>query len=84
LATTAPSPESPAIADDSLATTFKTLCENAGGDIGAAVVHVESGRTTEFEARKELPLYSVYKLPLAVTVLQEVEKKTFHSRRRFE
>lgn len=75
LATNVPSPESPATTDTSLAARFKTLCENAGGDIGVAVVHVESGRTTEFEARKELPLYSVYKLPLAVTVLQEVEKK---------
>jgi len=58
-----------------LAQRFKTLCENAGGEIGVAVVHVESGRTAEFEGKKELPLYSVYKLPLAITVLQEVEKK---------
>jgi len=75
LATTAPSPESPAAADAALTQRFKTLCENAGGDIGVAVVHVESGRSAEFEGRKELPLYSVYKLPLAITVLQEVEKK---------
>jgi beta-lactamase class A len=72
LATNAPSSERPEAA---LAQRFKTLCENAGGDIGAAVVHVESGRTAEFEGKKQLPLYSVYKLPLAITVLQEVEKK---------
>jgi beta-lactamase class A len=29
----------------------------------------------DFEGMKELPLYSVYKLPLAVTVLQDVAKK---------
>jgi beta-lactamase class A len=29
----------------------------------------------DFEGAKKLPLYSVYKLPLAVTILQEVEKK---------
>lgn len=46
-----------------------------GGDIGVAVVHVESGRTADFAGSRELPLYSVYKLPLAITVLQEVEKK---------
>src|SRR6185503_18223841 len=65
----------PQAADAALAQRFKTLCENAGGDIGVAVVHVESGRTAGFEHKKELPLYSVYKLPLAITVLQEVERK---------
>ena len=75
LATSAPSPEGPEAADAALTQLFKKLCESAGGDIGVAVVHVESGRTAEFESRKELPLYSVYKLPLAITVLQAVEKK---------
>jgi beta-lactamase class A len=75
LAANAPSSERPETADAALTQRFKTLCESAGGDIGVAVVHVESGRTAEFEGKKELPLYSVYKLPLAITVLQEVEKK---------
>jgi len=73
--TNAPSPESAAAADTALTQRFKTLCTSAGGDIGVAVVHVESGRTAGFEGGKELPLYSVYKLPLAITVLQEVEKQ---------
>lgn len=75
LSTNAASSERPEAADAALAQRFKTLCESAGGDIGVAVVHVESGRTAAFEGKKELPLYSVYKLPLAITVLQEVEKK---------
>ena len=75
MAANASSSERPEAADAALTQRFKTLCESAGGDIGVAVVHVESGRTAEFEGKKELPLYSVYKLPLAITVLQEVEKK---------
>ena len=75
LATAAPAPERVAAADAALTQRFKTLCTSAGGDIGVAVVHVESGRTAGFEGAKELPLYSVYKLPLAITVLQEVEKQ---------
>jgi beta-lactamase class A len=75
LATNAPSSASPEAADAALTQRFKTLCDSAGGDIGVAVVHVESGRTADFEGKKELPLFSVYKLPLAITVLQEVEKK---------
>lgn len=77
LATNAPSPARPEAADEALTQRFKTLSETAGGEIGVAVVHVESGRTVNFEGTKELPLYSVYKLPLAITVLQEVEKKNF-------
>ena len=75
LATNAPSSERPEAADAALTQRFKTLSESAGGDIGVAVVHVASGRIADFEGVKELPLYSVYKLPVAITVLQEVEKK---------
>ena len=76
LTTNAPSSERSKAADAALTQRLKTLSESAGGDIGVAVVHVESGRMADFEGMKELPLYSVYKLPLAVTVLLEVEKKT--------
>jgi len=41
--------------------------------VGVAVVHVESGGEAAFQAEKQLPLYSVFKLPLAVVVLREVE-----------
>jgi beta-lactamase class A len=75
LATNAPSLEKTQAAAAALTQRLKTLCERAGGDIGVAVVHVESGRMSEFEGKKELPLYSVYKLPVAITVLEEVEKK---------
>ena len=75
LTTNAPSLERSKAADAALTQRLRTLSESAGGDIGVAVVHVESGRMADFEGTKELPLYSVYKLPLAVTVLQEVEKK---------
>lgn len=70
-----PSVERPESSDAGLTQRFKTLCESVDGDIGVAVVHVESGRKVDFEGAKQLPLYSVYKLPLAITILQEVEKK---------
>jgi beta-lactamase class A len=40
-----------------------------------AVVHVETGRTIAVEGAKPLPLYSVFKLPLAIAVLMDVEEK---------
>lgn len=61
--------------DAELAERLKTLCNGADGDIGAAVVHVESGRTAEANGANQLPLFSVYKLPLAITVLNAIEEK---------
>jgi beta-lactamase class A len=60
-------------ADAELAKTIRLLSGAVAGDISVAVVHVESGRLVEVEGAKKLPLYSVYKLPLVVTVLREVE-----------
>lgn len=74
LATTA-STERPETADAELTQRIKTLCESVGDDVGVAVVHVETGRTVEIEGAKKLPLYSVFKLPLAVAVFKEVEEK---------
>jgi beta-lactamase class A len=59
--------------DPELTKQLRSLCEGVAGDIGVAVIHVESGRTVEFEGARKLPLYSVFKLPLAVTVLKKVE-----------
>lgn len=73
-ATTA-SPARPGSADAELTQRLKTLCNSAGGDVGVAVVHVETGRTHEVESAKKLPLFSVFKLPLAVAVLKDVEEK---------
>ena len=71
----APSVQRPETVDTALTERFKILCDSVDGEIGVAVIHVESGRMADFEGMKQLPLYSVYKLPLAITVLQEVEKK---------
>lgn len=61
--------------DAKLTQTLRTLCNDANGEISVSVVHVESGRTVEIEGEKKLPLYSVFKLPLAVAVLKDVEEK---------
>jgi beta-lactamase class A len=72
-ATSAPGPVRPETADAALTEHLQTISNGANGDIGVAVVHVESGRSVEVEGAKVMPLYSVYKLPLAITVLGEVE-----------
>jgi beta-lactamase class A len=61
--------------DAQLTERLKTLCSEVNGEVGVAVIHVETGKTAHFEGAKPLPLYSVFKLPLAVTVLKNVEDK---------
>lgn len=57
-----------------LAARLRTICGRAGGEVSVAVIHVETGRTVSIEGTRRLPLYSVFKLPLAVAVLKEVEE----------
>lgn len=49
------------------------LARSVGGTVGVAAVHVETGRTMEVQGGRPLPLYSVFKLPLAVAILKDVE-----------
>ena len=53
---------------------LKNICDGAQGTLGLAVVHIETGKTISFNGASQLPLYSVFKLPLAVTVLKDVEE----------
>jgi beta-lactamase class A len=73
-ASSTPEPPRQAAADAELAARLKSICERAGGRCGVAVTHVETGRGAAFEGEARLPLYSVFKLPLAVAVLKEVEE----------
>jgi beta-lactamase class A len=59
--------------DAALSGRFKEICARAGGECAVAVTHVESGRSAAFEGERRQPLYSVFKLPLAIAVLKDVE-----------
>ena len=60
--------------DAGLAERLRALSSRAGGEVAVAVTHVETGRGVEVQGAKPLPLYSVFKLPLAVAVLKDVEE----------
>ena len=60
--------------DAGLSARLKAVCERARGECGVAVIHVETGRAAEVEGARPLPLFSVFKLPLAVAVLKDVEE----------
>ncbi|HKR21064.1 MAG TPA: class A beta-lactamase [Pyrinomonadaceae bacterium] len=59
--------------DKDLEKRLRAICERAQGVVAVAVTHVETGRTVGVNAAARLPLYSVFKLPLAITVLKDVE-----------
>lgn len=62
-------------AGDQLSTSLKAIIDRAGGNAAVTVIHVESGRSFVVNGSATLPLYSVFKLPLAVAVLKDVEEK---------
>lgn len=53
---------------------LKTICDGAQGTVGLSVVHIETGKTISINGNSKLPLYSVFKLPLAIAVLKDVEE----------
>jgi beta-lactamase class A len=61
--------------DKELEQRLKTISYGAQGTVGLSVVHIETGKTVSINGNSQLPLYSVYKLPLAITVLKDVEEK---------
>lgn len=53
---------------------LQKICDRAGGEVGVAVIHVETGQSVEIQGARQMPLYSVFKLPLAVAVLKAMEE----------
>ncbi len=45
----------------------------AGGEVGASVIHLESGRKVSFHEDERFPMASTFKIPVAVTLLHRVD-----------
>jgi beta-lactamase class A len=73
-ASSTPAPLPPGVKNADFIARLEAICERAGGRCGVAVRHVEKGDSTSVGGDTPLPLYSVFKLPLAVAVLKEVEE----------
>lgn len=68
------SQNNPASVEQELERRLKVLSDGAQGTVGLSVVHIESGKTISINGNAQLPLYSVFKLPLAIVVLKEVDE----------
>lgn len=53
---------------------LKLISDGANGTVGLSVVHIETGKQISINGKSRLPLYSVFKLPLAIAVLKDVEE----------
>lgn len=56
-----------------LAEVFGGAEREAGGHLGAALLHIESGERASYHGGERFPLQSVFKLPLAIEVLARVD-----------
>lgn len=72
-AATAPQNQSSNI-EQKLEQRLKTICDGAQGTVSLSLVHIETGKTISINGKSQLPLYSVFKLPLAIAVLKDVEE----------
>jgi len=50
------------------------LAQGAGGAVGVAVTHLETGRKVALRGRERFPMASSYKVPIAVRLLERVDR----------
>src|SRR5258708_21077263 len=57
-----------------LAAKIKDLSQRAGGRVGAAALLLETGETVAIHGDERFPMQSVYKMPIAMALLHEVDE----------
>ena len=50
------------------------IIQSVKADVGVAIKHMENGDTLTFSGRRPFPMQSVFKFPLAIAVLNQVDK----------
>lgn len=53
---------------------FEEIARETGGPVGAAAVVIEGGQVVSFNGSQRFPMQSVYKLPIGMAVLREVDR----------
>lgn len=53
-----------------------SIAARAGGDVGVGLRHLPSGETVLVRGAERFPMFSVYKLPIAMTLLKRVDEGT--------
>ncbi len=63
-----------ALGDSALDAKLRHLAAKASGRAGVSVVHIESGQGASVNGDERFPMMSVYKLPIAIHALRELQR----------
>jgi beta-lactamase class A len=64
----------PMRAQDSLRIKIERVTKKFRGDIGVAILHLENGDTLSVNGERAYPMQSVYKFPLSLAILRQVDQ----------
>ncbi len=69
---------SPARADrlEYLVQEISRITETVSGTVGVGIIHLETGRSVEFNGREVYPMASVVKMPIALKLMKDVDEGT--------
>lgn len=67
----------PILGQSSLQTKFKQIADSLRGNLGVSALHIETGASVSFNGNKRFPMQSVYKFPIAMVMLRQVEEGVF-------
>jgi beta-lactamase class A len=60
----------------SLEAAVRAITDRSDGTVGVGILHVESGESVYLNRGERFPMFSTYKLPIAMRVLQRVDEGT--------
>lgn len=56
---------------------FAQIADTIIGNIGISALHLETGESISFNGNKRFPMQSVYKFPIAIVMLREIDEGKF-------
>lgn len=56
---------------------FEQIADTIRGTIGISVLHIKKGSSISFNGNEKFPMQSVYKFPIAMVMLHEIDKGNF-------
>lgn len=56
---------------------FENIADTIKANIGISALHIETGESISFNGDKRFPMQSVYKFPIAMVMLHEIDKGKF-------
>ena len=64
-------------AQQELESSFAQISDTISGNLGVSVLHIASGTKASFNGRERFPMQSVYKFPIALLMLRQVDAGAF-------